>query len=203
MFGNLMNSDNLMRSFLAVAVLAASLAGRPAYSAPADTVPPSIGDVVVIQKKGRLVAFMSLKDAFTPELFEVIRSGVTTRFTFEIALMRNRTLLYDPVVKKQTLVHQVKYDTLKKVYTFRAQNGTDERTQKVTKNRGEMMDWMSEINGHSVIQVRDLEPGDGYYLQVRAKLNSVNFPFPFNYMLSFLDRNTPWISSRSFSAGGM
>ena len=199
-----MKSYALERSFLvAAAVVAAALAWAPAHSAPIDPLPPSIHDVVVIEKKGRLMALMSLKKAFTSKLFEVVHSGVTTRFTFEIALMRNRALIYDSVVKKQTLVHQVKYDTLKKTYTFNAQNGTDERTQKITKSQGEMVDWMSEINGHAVIQVRDLDSDGDYYLQVRAKLNSVNFAFPFNYMLSFLDQNTPWTSSLSFSAGGM
>ena len=164
---------------------------------------PEIHDVLVIEKKGRLMAFLSLKEAFTSKLFEIVNSGVTTRFTYEIVLMRNRTLMYDSVMKKQTLVHQVKYDTLKKAYTFSAKNGTDERIQKVTKSRGEMVDWMSGVNGHAVIQVRDLEPDGGYYLQVRAKLNSVNFAFPFNYMLAFLDQKTTWVSSPSFSAGGM
>lgn len=149
------------------------------------------------------MAFLSLKEAFPPKLFEAVHSGVTTRFTFEINLMRNRALIYDSVVKKQTLVHQVKYDTLKKAYTFVAQNGTDERTQKVTKSKNEMMDWMSEINGHAVIQTQELDPEASYYIQVRAKLDSVNFSFPFNYMLAFLSRNTSWASSTSFRAGGM
>ena len=188
---------------VAAFVLAAVFAWTPAQSAPAEPDPPEIHDVLVIEKKGRLMAFVSLEKAFTSKLFEIVHSGVTTRFTFEIALMRNRTLIYDSVVKKQTLVHQVKYDILKKAYTFSAKNGTDERIQKVTKSRGEMVDWMSGINGHAVIQVRNLEPGNGYYLQVRAKLNSVNFAFPFNYLLAFLDIKTQWVSSPSFSAGGM
>ncbi len=199
-----MKMYDLGRSFLVAAfALAALFVWTPVHSAPAEPNSPKIRDVLVIEKKGRLMAFVSLKEAFTSKLFEIVQSGVTTRFTFEIVLMRNRALIYDSVVKKQTLTHQVKYDTLKKAYTFSAKNGTDERTQKVTKSRGEMVDWMSEINGHAVIQVRDLEPGNGYYLQVRAKLNSVNFAFPFNYMLAFLDIKTPWVSSSSFTAGGM
>ncbi len=194
----------LERTFwVAVFVLAALFVWTPSHSAPAEPKSPEIHDILVIEKKGRLMAFGSLKEAFTSKIFEIVHSGVTTRFTYEIALMRNRALIYDSVVKKQTLVHQVKYDTLKKAYTFSAKNGTDERTQKVTKSRSEMVDWMSEINGHAVIQVHDLEPGNGYYLQIRAKLNSVNFAFPFNYLLAFLDIKTPWVSSSSFSAGGM
>ena len=144
MNGNLMKIYGLERSFLMAMIVLAVLAWTPAHSAPSSEDIPNIKDVLVVEKKGRLLAFMSLKDAFTSKLFEVVHSGVTTRFTFEIALMRSRTLIYDSVVKKQTLVHQVKYDTLKKAYTFSSKNGTDERTQKITKNRAEMMDWMSE-----------------------------------------------------------
>lgn len=203
MNGNLMKIYGLERFFLMVMIVLLVFAWTPAHSATASEEIPRIQDVLIVEKKGRLMAFMSLKDAFTSKLLEIVHSGVTTRFTFEIALMRGRPLIYDSIVKKQTLVHQVKYDTLKKAYTFSSKNGTDEKTQKITKNRAEMVDWMSEINGHAVMQVRDVEPGEGYYLQVRAKLNSVDFAFPFNYMLGFLDEKTPWVSSLPFNAGGM
>ena len=90
-------------SLVAAFVLAAVFAWTPAQSAPAEPDPPEIHDVLVIEKKGRLMAFVSLEKAFTSKLFEIVHSGVTTRFTFEIALMRNRTLIYDSVVKKQTI----------------------------------------------------------------------------------------------------
>lgn len=195
---------HLAKFLLAVTlVLGWSLAENPVHSATADSKPPEIQDVLVIEKKGRLMAFLSLKEAFSPKVFEVVHSGVTTKFTFEINLMRNRALIYDPAIKKQTLVHQVKYDTLKKSYTFISQNGTDEKTQKVTQSLGEMVDWMSEVNGHAVAQVRELDPDSKYYLQVRAKLNSVDFSFPFNYMLGFLDDYTSWVTSDAFNSSGM
>ena len=188
----------------ALAVLLACLlvpAAPTSAAAAADA--PEIRDIAVVEKQGRLLAFASLSGGFTPKVFEAIRSGVTTRFTFEIALMRDRPLIYDTEVFRRTIVHQVKYDTLKKAYTFSSKNGSDEKLVKVTKNRKVMMDWMREINGHVVAQVRDMGPNQRYYLQVRANLNSVNFAFPFNYMLYFLENKTAWHASPTFGAKGM
>ena len=65
------------------------------------------------------------------------------------------------------------------------------------------MDWMAEINGHAMAQIEKLNPNSRYYIQVRAKLNSVDFAFPFNYMLAFLSKTTDWTISLPFDAKGM
>jgi hypothetical protein len=187
-----------------MALLAGLLAPvAPASAASPGAPAPEIRDIAVVEKKGRLLAFASLSGGFTPKVFEAIRSGVTTRFTFEIALMRDRPLIYDTEVFRRTIVHQVKYDTLKKAYTFTSKNGSDEKLVKVTKDRKVLMDWMREINGHPIAQVRDMDPNQRYYLQARANLNSVSFSFPFNYMLFFLENKTAWHASPTFGAKGM
>ena len=185
------------------ALLACLLAPAAPASAGAAAATPEIRDIAVVEKQGRLLAFASLSGGFTPKVLEAIRSGVTTRFTFEIALMRDRLLIYDTQVFRRTIVHQVKYDTLKKAYTFSSKNGSDEKLMKVTKNLKIMMDWMREINGRVIAQVRDMNSNQRYYLQARANLNSVNFAFPFNYMLYFLENKTAWHSSPTFGAKGM
>ena len=185
------------------ALLACLLVPAAPTSAAAAADAPEIRDIAVVEKQGRLLAFASLSRGFTPKVFEAIRSGVTTRFTFEIALMRDRPLIYDTEVFRRTIVHQVKYDTLKKAYTLTSKKGSDEKIVKVTKNRKVMMDWMREINGRVISQVRDMDPNQRYYLQVRANLNSVNFAFPFNYMLYFLENKTAWHASPTFGAKGM
>ena len=204
MSGKLMNFTTLWRLILtAGSILLLAGTGLPAIGASENGSSPEIRDMVVVEKQGRLLAFVSLRAAFSPKVFEALQSGVTTRFTFEIALMRHRVLIYDTEVDRQTLVHMIKYDTLKKAYTFTSQNGSDEKIEKVTKSRKEMMNWMADINGHEIAQVGDLNPNERYYIQVRAKLNSVDFSFPFNYMLSFLASKTPWAASPLFDAKGM
>ncbi len=204
MRGKLMNYFGLWKfSRLAVVLLALSFLSASVDAAPQNKTVPSIQDVEVVGKHGRLLVFASLNDAFTPEVFEALHSGVTTRFTYEITLIRNRKVIYDVETARHTLVHQVKYDALKKAYSFSAQNGTDEKIERVTKIRKEMIDWMAEINGHAMAQIEKLDPGSRYYIQMRAKLNSVVFAFPFNYMLAFLSKKTDWTVSLPFDAKGM
>jgi len=189
--------------FTAGAIWLLAGAGLPAFGASGNESTPEIRDVIVVEKQGRLLVFVSLRSAFSPKMFEALHSGVTTRFIFEITLKQHRTLIYDKEVDRLTLVHQIKFDTLKKAYTFSTQNGSDEKIEKVTKNRKEMMSWMADINGHEIAQVSELNPNGRYYLRIRAKLNSVNFAFPFNYILSFLASQTPWTVSALFGAKGM
>ena len=80
------------------ALLACLLAPAAPASAGAAAATPEIRDIAVVEKQGRLLAFASLSGGFTPKVLEAIRSGVTTRFTFEIALMRDRLLIYDTQV---------------------------------------------------------------------------------------------------------
>ena len=204
MRGKLMNCFGLWKFLcLGVVLLALSFLGASANAAPQNATPPSIQDVEVVGKLGRLLVFASLNGAFTPEVFEALHSGVTTRFTYEIALIKGRKVVYDLETARHTIVHQVKYNTLKKAYSFSAQNGTNEKIEKVTKIRKEMIDWMSEINGHAIAQIEILDPGSHYYIQVRVRLNSVDFAFPFNYMLAFLSKKTEWTVSLPFDTKGM
>ena len=204
MLGKLMNCLGLWISIgLTAALLSICVPNTSLHAAPLNGTPPTIQDLEIVGKQGRLLVFASLNGAFTPEVFEALHSGVTTRFTYEITLKRDRKVIYDIETARHTLVHQVKYDALKKAYSFSAQNGTDEKIEKTTKVRKEMMDWMAEINGHAMAQIEKLNPNSRYYIQVRAKLNSVDFAFPFNYMLAFLSKTTDWTISLPFDAKGM
>jgi hypothetical protein len=204
MYSKLMNFSGLRR-WIACAAIALAVGGGSvsAFAASRNGTAPEIRDLVVVKKQGRLLAFVSLRGAFSSKMFEALHSGVTTKFTFELALLNERRLMYDNALIRQTLTHQIKYDTLKKAYKFSSQNGTDEKIERVTKSQKVMMGWMAEVNGHVIAQVSKLNPNGRYYLQVRARLNSVDFAFPFNYMLSFLARKTEWADSAVFGAGGM
>ena len=90
----------------------------PALSAPDNLDGIRIKDIIVIKKNGQLLVFGSLLGAFSPKLLEAIHSGVTTKFIFDVSLIRSRKLIYDLEVSSRQLHHQVKYSALKKTYTF-------------------------------------------------------------------------------------
>ncbi|MEE9274953.1 MAG: DUF4390 domain-containing protein [bacterium] len=184
-------------------LLLAAFLGGPARSATTKAEEPQIRDLLVIENRGRLLVFGTLDSGFSPKLIEAVQSGVAARFVFEILLMRARRLIYDTEVRSLTLTHQVKYDALKKAYTLTFRQEPGETSRKITRKQKQMIDWMAELNGEPFAQVRDLAPGSRYYIRVRAKVNTVDFSFPFNYLLSFLGTKTAWAESSVFGPKGM
>ena len=205
MVAKLMNSGGFGRWWTgAVILLVALAAGAPALpaSGPAQTL--RIRDLLVVDKNGQLLVFATLDDPFaSAELFEAVQSGVVTRFTFEIGLIRTRRFFYDSEILFRRVVHQVKYDALKKAYSFLVQREPQEAIQRVTQSRDEMADWMREINGLSISPIRDLDPQSQYYLRIRARVNSVDFGFPFSYILAFMGSRTEWAYTQPFGSRGM
>jgi hypothetical protein len=188
----------------AVILLLALAAGAPALPASESSQTLRIRDLLVIDKSGQLLVFASLDDPFaSPELFEAVQSGVTTRFSFEIGLIRTRRFFYDSEVLARQVIHQVKYDALKKAYTFLLQRDPQETIQRVTQNRDEMADWMREINGIPIASLRELDGQSQYYLRIRARVNSVDFGFPFSYILAFMGQRTEWAYTQPFGFRGM
>ena len=175
----------------------------PALSATDGQGDIRIKDIIVIRKNGELLVFGSLLGAYSPKLREAIHSGVPTKIIFDISLLRSRKLLYDLEVTSRQLHHQVKYSALKKTYTFHLKEGVKDIEQKVTKSEGEMVDWMREVNGSPIISGDELSPNNRYYVKIRARLNHVDFVFPFNYLLAFWGEKSDWSYSKTFSSIGM
>ncbi len=160
-------------------------------------------DIVVVEKNEELLVFGLLLGAFSPKLLEAIHSGVTTKFSFELSLIRSRKLIYDLEVSSRQLDHQVKYSALKKTYTFHLKEDAKDIRRRVTESQGEMMDWMRELNGVPIASRELLSPNGLYYVKIRARLNHVDFVFPFNYLLAFWGKKSDWSYSRTFSSQGM
>ncbi len=175
----------------------------PALSATDSQDGIRLKDIIVIKKNGQLLVFGSLLGAFSPKLLDAIHSGVTTKFIFDVSLLRSRKLIYDLEVTTRQLHHQVKYSALKKTYTFHLKEGEKELERKVTRSQGEMTDWMRELNGAPIVSGKALSPNSRYYVKIRARLNHVDFVFPFNYLLAFWGKKSDWSYSRTFSSEGM
>ncbi|MCY4383218.1 MAG: DUF4390 domain-containing protein [Nitrospinae bacterium] len=201
MLSNTRKTFVLRKLVLAVCIIFALVA--PALAATDNQDGIRVNDIIVINKNGQLLVFGSLLGAFTPKLLEAIHSGVTTKFIFDVSLLRSRKLIYDLEVTSRQLHHQVKYSALKKTYTFHLKEGEKEIERKVTKSQGEMTDWMRELNGAPIVTGKTLSPNSRYYVKIRARLNHVDFVFPFNYLLAFWGKQSDWSYSQTFSSEGM
>ncbi|MFQ5894339.1 MAG: DUF4390 domain-containing protein [Nitrospinota bacterium] len=189
------------RGALAALAVALVLSLAPVRAARGQS--PRLTDLVVIGMDTQVLLFATLEGAFSKDLLEAIQSGVPATFEYTIALLRARRFWYDERVSQKRVFHSVKFDALKKEYTFTSASDQGERYVKVTKDAEEMRDWMAELNGEAIALRGQLLDGGQYYVRMKADINSPHFAFPLNYLLFFLSWETPWAASEPFTPGDL
>jgi len=160
-----------------------------------------IDNVIVTNTPQAVMVSFEVKDAFTKDIEEAIKSGIPTTFTFFVELYKKRELWFDERIVSLQFRHTVKYDTLKEeyeVYLEENQPSNGVRIKEISK----VKDMMVKIRGIGdtsggipVIPHLALEKGGRYQLRMKAELDTINLPFPLNYMLffvSFWDFETDW-----------
>ena len=164
---------------------------------------PNLGDILVIKKNKKMLIFVSSENTVTEQFWEVVRKGVKTRFVFELELYKRVPYFFDTLILEKEIVHEVKFDPIKKTFAYKSRNGEEDFFLKFTKDSSEISDWMSQINGIELIDSNKLYPAHLYYIKIRVQFNSLNFAFPFNYFLSFTTKETDWHYSTFFASEGM
>ena len=168
-------------------ILSSLLSSRSGYCDDAR-----IADVAVSKNHALSITF-SVKDAFTKEIDEAIKTGLPTTFSFIVELDRLRSAWFNETVGGIRLRHTVKYDSLKEEYEI----SIDEMGEKSirTKDINEMKALMSVVTSVDIKPVKPLVQGEGYEFRVKAELHTVELPFLLNYLLFFVklwDFETSW-----------
>ncbi|MDP2689445.1 MAG: DUF4390 domain-containing protein [Deltaproteobacteria bacterium] len=155
-----------------------------------------IDEVDVRWGHGPLTVSFRVKDAFTKDIEEAVKSGIPTSFTFLIELDRVNSLWPDEEVGSWEFKHTVKYDTIKEEYEIRLDEAGQASIR--TKDFGEMKRIMA--TGASIaITPAHLVSGAEYEVRIKAELHTIDLPFPLSYMFFFvklLDFETGWYSHR-------
>jgi len=134
-----------------------------------------------------------VKNAFSANIVEAIKSGVPTSFTFIIEVNRMRRAWFDKGVGRWEFKHTIKYDTFKEVYEITL----DERGGEVTRTKdfAEVKRIMSTAEDISLKPSWQLTRGTDYQIRIMAELKTVKLPFLLDYALFFLrfwDVETDW-----------
>ncbi len=163
---------------------------------------PSVIDIIVINTDENLRVFCTLENAFSKEVMEAMRGGVTTSFSYHIELIRQRGLWYDETVARKVVKQTVKFNSLKKEFTLSRETSAGEKQVRYTRDEEEAKDWLAELNGEP-LRMRDLlKPKKRYYVQIKGDLNTVNFSIPLRWILFFLSDETDWSRSGYFEVKG-
>ena len=153
-------------------------------------------DKLFVGRKPSLNLSFVITDAFTEEIEEGIKSGISTTFTFIVELYRVRRLWPDKVVDKWTFKHTVKYDNLKEEYEVTMEY-QDRKVR--TKDFEEVKRLMVTADSIELKTRRPLAKDSRHILRVMAQLDTVKLPFLLRHMLFFVkfwDFKTDWYTFR-------
>ncbi|MBI5560712.1 MAG: DUF4390 domain-containing protein [Deltaproteobacteria bacterium] len=147
---------------------------------------------VKVRYDSNLKVSFIVADAFKKDMEEAIQSGLPASFTFLVKLDRRRDLWFDERLGAWKFNHTVKYDALKEEYEV---NIEEKNLKERTKDHAEMKRLMTTGEDVVISPLPALNPGEGYNLAIKAKLETVNLPPILNYMLFFVkfwDFETGW-----------
>lgn len=154
---------------------------------------PAVDKVNIINKTDSVQVSFEVKNAFTKDIEDGIKSGIPTTFTFFIEILQKQDLWFDEKLAEMTFRHTIKYDTLKEEYEI-VQGEKPQNTMRI-KDIEQAKKIMAGGDNIIVKPVTALKKGKGYQLRIKATLDPVNLPFPLNYMLffvSFWNYETDW-----------
>lgn len=153
----------------------------------------SLTNIIVTNTRDDLLFYLTVRNAFPPEIEETIHSGVPATFSFLINLQLVRGFWVDRELNEITVTHTIKYDSLKKEYMVT--RSWDGDRPHVVKAFDEAKKLMSEIDSLSIVSLSELEKGRQYQIRAKAKLSKLTLPFYLHYILFFMslwDFETDW-----------
>jgi hypothetical protein len=168
---------------------------------PASAESPDVVNIGVGTKNKYVVINARLIDGFTEKIREAIENGVPMRFTYEIELRKANTLWMDSLVSSNTVRHRVQFDSLKKEYRF-SEFGKNIKRNIITHNEPQYQKLMLTLEDIPIAPIYKLDPGEKYYVRVKADMETDRFWFPFNYIFFFVpfsEFETSWAQTSPLS----
>jgi hypothetical protein len=150
-------------------------------------------NIIVTNTRDDLLIYLSVEGAFTQKMEDAVQRGVPASFSFFVNLYRIRNMWLDKEMADLTIMHTIKYNSLKKEYAVT--RSWDDNSPVVVKSLDAAKKLMSEIDSLRVIPLAALEKGKQYQIQAKAKLSRVTLPYYLHYVLFFLafwDFETDW-----------
>jgi hypothetical protein len=155
---------------------------------------PSVANIGVATKGNYIIMDAILTDGMEGKIREAIESGVPMTITFQIELRKQNSFWADPLVRANKVSHTVQFDSLKKVYRF-SEMGKNVRRKIITRKKDRYLALMQTLKSIPIAPTYQLDPGEKYYVRVKADLEMDRFWFPFNYLFFFVpfnDYETSW-----------
>ena len=136
------------------------------------TAPLAAAEVVHVSslaRDGKVWVSFELQDGFSPEVRDVIHSGLPTTFTYDVELRRNMPFWPDRTLASATIAVSVTYDNLTRRHQLsRVFDGRLEGNL-VTEDEADVRRWLTVFERLPLFATAALEANTEYYVQVRAR----------------------------------
>lgn len=150
-------------------------------------------EITASTSNSHLLFYATLDNGFTPEMKEILHSGIPLKFSFFIELYKTTTNWPDEQLLVLTFQHTLAYDTLKEIYRITLE---EENHGTVTsKSLNEAIRIVGELNGTKIVPLTQLLPEQRYKIKFRAELFQKTLPLSLHNVLPFLswgDIATDW-----------
>jgi hypothetical protein len=152
----------------------------------------AISDVVVSNSDRDLLLYLSVDNAFLPEMEEGVLNGIPASFTFFVSLREVNDGRPGKQVVSLEFDHVLSYDPLKELFSLEfSEDNSSQSAADFQKAKG----LMADVNGVKVVDLSRLKPGNEYFLSVKARLERKTLPLFFHYLIPFWklrDYETDW-----------
>jgi len=181
-------SGEAMLRYVAISLVFLVVLVSPVLSA--DTSPkPGITDIHGEAKGKKATVHFTLRNAFSPEMVEALKSGIEISFKTVVRVKRHHRNWFDTTIGEITFSRSVRYDVLSRVYRL---------------NRGKEVDLLPDIFTALAGMTRyeivvpltsTVIPGKSYQALVRTRLDKVGLSEPLRsivFFSSLWDLETDW-----------
>ena len=175
-----------MLFLLLALVLPVPVSAQPARQA-------NIDEVIVTNSSREVLLYLTVRNAFTPEMEKGVQSGIPVTFTFYVELYRHRSGWLDQKVVVRTFEHILTYDNLKEEY--RIVYGEHNGKTVIVKTMAQARELMAQVNGFGLSPLTAMMADAEYTLKVKARLAEKTLPLYFHYVIPFWslwDFETDW-----------
>ncbi|HSR35947.1 MAG TPA: DUF4390 domain-containing protein, partial [Desulfurivibrionaceae bacterium] len=181
----------MMRGGFGVALLLLLAVALPASVQAARQA--NIDEVIVTNSSREVLLYLTVRNAFTPEMEKGVQSGLPVTFTFYVELYRHRSGWLDQKVVARSFEHILSYDTLKDEY--RVVYGEHNGKTVIVKTMAEASALMAQVNGFGLSPLAALMADAEYTLKVKARLAEKTLPLSIHAVIPFWslwDFETDW-----------
>lgn len=154
---------------------------------------PALTRLTVQAAQDKVLFSTTVENAFTENMEEAVKSGITATFSFIVTLESERSMWLDETIAEKEETHTMTYDPLKGQYAVTRSWESD--TPFLTASFEEARDRMCKIEGMRLTRAKKLEKGATYIISAMAELDTMSLPPYLYYILFFVSRwnaETDW-----------